>query len=152
MKYYYHHFTDGETEAPEMWVICPRFWDGGRAPVPYPTLKFPHSLCSYKPRPHPIPPASSRASPPGLWPTVCRPSPASPVRIWGLRDPRRVTPTCQGGVRRGTDLAWRCSAYDWLRVPWAGLGKKGTQLPRPLFTIICSIPGALQEARVPGTG
>lgn len=54
---------------------------------PPPILKFPHSLFSYRPsppRPHPIPPASSRASPPAPGPTTCHPSPASGLRVLGV--------------------------------------------------------------------
>lgn len=92
------------------------------------------------PCPHPIPPASSRASPPGPRPTICRPSPARRVCIWGLRNPRKFTPTCLGGVRLGTDSAWRCSAYDWLRVPWAGLAEKRDAVTPPtLYRSVLSL-------------
>lgn len=46
--------------------------------------------------------------------------------------------------------AWRCSAYDWLRVPWAGLGeKKGRSCPAHSLQI-GSIPGGSAVGRGPG--
>lgn len=46
-----------------MWENRPRSWDGGWAPVPSPTLKFPHSLFSYRPRPPPPSPHTTRLHP-----------------------------------------------------------------------------------------
>lgn len=127
---------------------------GLRCPPPPSSSPIPCSPIGLDlPRPHPVPPASSRASPPGPRPTICRPSPTCRVSIWGLRNPRRVTLTCLGGVRLGTDSAWRCSAYDWLRVPWAGLGEKRDAVTPPtLYKSVLSLGlfsrrGALGRAR-----
>ena len=105
---------------------------------PSSTLKFPLSLFPKAldlPPPSPIPPASYLASPLCPWPPACHPTPASQSlgctsRVGEPQAGFIAAPGC-GQVWNRQDPV-RLSACDWLRASWAGLGKTGMQLPRPL--------------------
>lgn len=80
-------------------------------------------MASDRPRPHPTPPASSRASP---WPPTRRPTTASRSSDWtsGVGEPQAGLTNVPGWGETGNRLRPEMlSAYDWLRAPWAGLGE-----------------------------
>lgn len=103
--------------------------------MPSPTLKFPHSLFSYRPRPPPPPPHTTRLHP--CQPTrplayYLLPFPCVWVLRLGLREPQEGFINAPGWDQTGNRLCPEMLSALAKR-PVGGALEKGMQLPRPLF-------------------
>lgn len=100
----------GKLRPREGGAICPtRSWDGGRAPVPTPVLKFPHS-----PDQQPLPATAHQVLGPPRAPLSC-----APAARQGGGEPQAGAWAGQTGNRPRVEML---SACDWLRAQWVGLG------------------------------